>query len=80
MVSALTVDQQFIEEVVVVNRNNYQLTKAYLEYLSNVMQLNPRSVSRYRFYLRHLLLWADETLLSGAPDLRPTFPTYSNPK
>ena len=73
-------DQQFIEEVVVVNRNNYQLTKAYLEYLSNVMQLNPSSVSRYRFYLRHLLLWADETLLSGAPDLRPTFPTYSNPK
>jgi site-specific recombinase XerD len=59
-----------------VNRNNYQLTKAYLEYMQNVSQLNERSVERYWFYLKHLLIWADETLLSCAPDLRPTFSAY----
>lgn len=59
-----------------VNRNNYQLTKAYLEYLGGVMQLNPSSVNRYRFYLRHLLIWADENALSGAANIRPTFPSY----
>ena len=59
-----------------VNRNNYQQVKAYLEHLTSVMQLNPRSVSRYRFYLRHLLIWADEASLSGAPNLRPTYSSY----
>ncbi len=59
-----------------VNRNNYQLAKAYLEYLQNVSQLNERSIERYWFYLRHLLIWADATLLNNAPDIRPTFPSY----
>jgi site-specific recombinase XerC len=74
--TALPVVQLFIEGVTVVNRNNYQQVKAYLEHLTSVMQLNPRSVSRYRFYLRHLLIWADEVSLSGAPNLRPTFSSY----
>ena len=59
-----------------VNRNNYQLAKAYLEYMQNVSQLNKRSIERYWFYLKHLLIWADETLLGHAPDIRPTFSAY----
>ena len=59
-----------------VNRTNFLLVKKYLSYLSEVMQVANTSVGRYRFYLRHLLLWADDTLLSQAPCIRPTFPVY----
>lgn len=34
------------------------------------------SLGRYRFYLRHLLLWAGETPFQQAAKLRPTFPSY----
>ena len=33
-------------------------------------------MDRYWFYLRHLLLWADEVPFSRAPDIRPTLPSY----
>lgn len=59
-----------------VNRDNYLLAKSHLKYLREVMQLNERSVSRYWFYLRHALLWMEETPLAKAPGLRPTFPDY----
>ncbi len=59
-----------------VNRRNYLWTKAYLNYLLEDMQLADKSVNRYRFYLRHLLLWADEVLFSNAPSIRPAFPSY----
>jgi integrase len=38
--------------------------------------LSDSSVRRYWFYLRHLLLWADEVLFSDAPAIRPVFATY----
>ena len=43
-----------------VNRRNYRLAQEYLAYQSEVAQLDPRSVERYWFYLKYLLLWADE--------------------
>jgi integrase len=60
----------------VVNRDNYLLVRSFLQYLREVTQLSADSVERYRFYLRHLLLWADETPLSEAHSLRPTLPDY----
>ncbi len=59
-----------------VNRGNYHLTQAYLSHLRQVKQLNSCSVGRYRFYLRHLLLWADETSFGQIPDIRPTFSDF----
>jgi integrase len=59
-----------------VNRENYLLVRAYLQYLREVTQLSPDSAERYRFQLRHLLLWADDTPLTEAHKLRPTLPDY----
>lgn len=59
-----------------INRQNYLWVRAFLEHLGAVMQVSPRSTSRYWFYLRHVLRWADATSLDEAPRLRPTFPTY----
>jgi integrase len=59
-----------------VNRHNYQWIKAHLKYLEEIRQLSYSSVRRYWFYLRHLLLWADEALFSDAPAIRPVFGLY----
>jgi site-specific recombinase XerC len=59
-----------------VNRENYHLVRAYLEHLRDTGQLGSGSISRYRFLLRHLLLWADEVPLPRVDDVRPSFPTY----
>jgi integrase len=60
-----------------VNRRNYLLVKAYTAYLRDHMQLNASSVGRYGFYLRFLLIWADETPLSKAADIRqPSFAQF----
>jgi integrase len=60
----------------VIQRNNYLLVRRYLQDLDEVYQLSTSSVGRYRFYLRHLLLWAAETPFQQAAKLRPTFPSY----
>lgn len=59
-----------------VNRDNYQLVKSYLDYLRHVMQLDEQTLGRYRFYLRHLLLWLDATPCPLAATHQPTFPDY----
>ena len=59
-----------------VNRNNYLLIKSHLKYLEEVEQLSASSLRRYWFWLKHLLLWADETHLCRSPEIRPTFPAY----
>ena len=59
-----------------VNRQNYRWARAYLEYLAEVTQLDRRSVERYWFYLKPLLIWADDVLLSQASQRRPAFPVY----
>ncbi len=59
-----------------VNRTNYRLTRAFLDHLRQVLQIGPASAERYRAYLRHVLLWADETSMAQAHLLRPTLPDY----
>ncbi|HSF83591.1 MAG TPA: site-specific integrase [Anaerolineales bacterium] len=59
-----------------VNRENYKLIKAHLKYLEEVEQLSTSSLQRNWFWLRHLLLWAGETLLNRAAVIRPAFPGY----
>ena len=61
-----------------IHRNNYLLVRRYLQDLGEVYQLSGSSLGRYRFFLRHLLLWAGETPIQQAAKLRPTFPTYVN--
>lgn len=57
-------------------RPNYFLAKEFVEYLSEVMQLNPNSVGRYWSHLKHLLAWADALPFSQAASIRPTFTAY----
>jgi integrase len=59
-----------------IERRNYLKTKKYLTYLDEVMQLTPASLERYRYYLRHLLLWVGDKDFTSVQDIRPTFPTY----
>ncbi len=59
-----------------INRDNWKLTKKYLAYLTEVKQLDAGTVLNMRSHLRHLLEWADETLFSRAPIIRPVFPRY----
>ena len=59
-----------------IERQNYLKTRKHLTYLQEVMQLNPASLDRYRFYLRHLLLWAGEKDFKTVQDIRPTLPSY----
>ncbi|MCL4465488.1 MAG: hypothetical protein M1389_05575 [Chloroflexi bacterium] len=59
-----------------INRDNYLLSRAYLDHLRDSNQLGQASVTRYQFLLRHLLLWADEVPLSRAHELRPPYPMY----
>lgn len=59
-----------------VNRDNYLMTKSFLKYLQEVVQISQSSESRYSFYLKHLLLWADDVPFSKNKTIRPTFPVY----
>jgi integrase len=59
-----------------IERQNYLKTRKHLTYLQEVMQLTPASLDRYRFYLRHLLLWAGDKDLKQVQDIRPAFPAH----
>jgi site-specific recombinase XerD len=59
-----------------VNRDNFLITKSYLEHLLHVKNRNGKSVERYRFWLRWLLLWAMEQPLEKADRIKPPFSTY----
>ncbi|KPL79418.1 hypothetical protein ADN00_02555 [Ornatilinea apprima] len=59
-----------------IERQNYLKTSKHLPFLQEVMQLNPASLDRYRFYLRHLLLWADDQNFRQVQAIRPTLPSY----
>lgn len=59
-----------------VNRDNYLLTRAYLAHPRDVGQLARDSTERYRAYLLHLLVWADEAPFSDLAARRPTFPAH----
>jgi integrase len=59
-----------------VNRDNYLLVRCYLDYVGQVRQRDPQTVERYRFLLRHLLLWADETSFNKVTHIQPSFAEY----
>jgi site-specific recombinase XerC len=58
-----------------INRANYLHVRAYLAHTQRVRQHEPTTVKRNRGHLRHLLEWADETLLTDPRSLDP-FPAY----
>lgn len=61
-----------------INRNNYLIIREYLEYLLSIKNRDQKSVERYRFWLRHTLLWAMEHPLEIADQVRPPFVHYIN--
>lgn len=58
-----------------IHRQNYLDVHAYLHYLDR-KQLDPSTIKRARGHLRHLLEWADETPLTKARAIDPSFPAY----
>lgn len=64
-----------------INRRNYLDVREYLAYLERVLQNDPKTVKKRRGEFRHLLVWADDTLLSKARGIDLTFPAYiSHPR
>jgi site-specific recombinase XerC len=59
-----------------INRSNWKLTKAYLEYRERVDQLSGGSLRVEATYIRHLLEWADSTTFQKVYSKRPTLPEY----
>lgn len=59
-----------------INRDNWKLTKKYLAYLADVKQLDLNTVHGAETNMRYLLEWLDETPVSKAMTVRPTFPRY----
>lgn len=57
-------------------RQNYLRIKNHLAYLESVMQITKDSIDRYWSYLRHLLLWSNDCLLTQADKITPSFPQY----
>jgi integrase len=59
-----------------INKNNWKLTKKYLEYRLSVDQLCRGSYLKEEVYIRYLLEWAREKPFLKAPTFRPTLPEF----
>lgn len=59
-----------------INRKNWLDVHDYLRYLDRVRQNDSETIKRARGHLRHLLEWADESPLTKARVIDPTFQTY----
>lgn len=59
-----------------INRDNHLLIRKYLDALREDCQLAEATISRYKFYLRHLLLWAMATPFSQAHNIKPGLLIY----
>jgi site-specific recombinase XerC len=59
-----------------INRGNWKLTKAYLEYRAEVDQVSSSTIRLEETWLRHVLEWANDKPFEQAPRIRPTFPEY----
>jgi integrase len=59
-----------------INRTNYRRVEEHLQYKDEILLLKPATIKRTRSSLNHLLRWADETAISEAHVIRPTFPAY----
>ena len=59
-----------------VNHENYARVRAYLAFLRKQGVLADESVTRYKAYLRHLLIWAGSRRLREAYCVKPAYPAY----
>ena len=59
-----------------INRANYELVTEFLCTLREDGPISELSIDRYKSYLRHLLLWANELSLTQAHTIRPTLSAY----
>jgi integrase len=59
-----------------INRSNYVKTRAFLDYLEQVIQLRDGSVDIYRSGLKRLIIWAGELPFKEASEIRPSFPAF----
>jgi integrase len=59
-----------------INRANWKLVKAYLQYRQEVDQISKSSMRLEESWLRHLLEWAKDRPFSEVPRIRPTLPEY----
>jgi integrase len=59
-----------------INKNNWKLTRKYLEYRLRVDQLSIGSYRREDVYCRYLLEWSGDRPFIKAPMFRPTFPEF----
>ncbi len=59
-----------------INRKNWRLAKAYLEYRLSVDQIAPQSAHVEATYIRHVLEWAQDNSFAWGPSVRPRLPEY----
>lgn len=59
-----------------INKDNWKLSKKYLDYRLQVDQITEGSMLREKTHLRYLLEWAQENNFRQAFKIRPTFPEY----
>jgi integrase len=59
-----------------INRQNWLDMRAYLRHVERTKQRDEQTIHKYRGQMRHLLEWADSTLLSDARRIDPTLPAY----
>lgn len=59
-----------------INKQNWKMTKKYLDYRLRVDQVSSGSMEKEKTHLRYLLEWAQDTSFSEVVTLRPTFPEF----
>lgn len=59
-----------------INRANWKLVKAYMEYRETVDDLSEGSAKGERAYLWHILEWADDVSFLKVKAIKPTLPAY----
>lgn len=59
-----------------INRRNWLDVMEFLKYQDDVMLRKANTINRDRIFLRHLLEWADDRLLSSAYSIKPSFGLY----
>ena len=59
-----------------INRKNWRLAKAYIEYRLSIDQIAPQSAHVEATYIRHILEWAQDNSFTRGPSVRPGLPEY----
>ncbi len=59
-----------------INRQNWKLTKTYLDYRLSVDQVSKGSLKKEQTHMRYLLEWCQETSFRDVGTVRPSFPEY----